>query len=127
MARVSEEEVRCIVETDPNISMAGFIRLATDLTDYLDTCDTGNLLSDANLISIEMLLAAHYYTLRDPLYTEKRTEKAMGQWAVRNYMEEAIKRDPTNCLRNLADGRLKPELSWLGKTPSDQIDYVDRD
>lgn len=128
MARVSAEEVRSIVDDDPNISMAGFIRLATGLIDEVDTCDTDNLLSDAMLANLEILVAAHYYTLRDPLYTSKRTEKAAGQWLNRTtYMEEAIRMDRSNCLNSILNGLVKPEFTSLGKPPSDQIDYADRD
>ena len=126
MARVSDEEVRCIVDDDPAISMAGFIFSATTIVDRVDTCDTDNLLTDPELKNIETLLAAHFYTLRDPLYTEKRTEKAMGQWLNRtSYLDAAFLADSTNCLKNI--GRAKPKFSWLGKAPSDQIDYKDRD
>lgn len=127
MARVSEEEVRCIVDDDPNISMAGFINLATTIVDRVDTCDTDNVLTDPELKNIETLVAAHFYTLRDPLYDEKRTEKAMGIWGDRRtvYLDAAFLSDPTSCLKNV--GKVKPELTWMGKPPSEQIDYKDRD
>lgn len=142
MARVSEPEVRDVIDDSSDISIAPFIATATVLTDYVDRCDTADILKDAQLKEIERWLAAHYYAIRDAQYRSKATGRAEAEYQVgksgegsldsNDWGRQALMLDVTGCLARLNEesktGK-KPAVSllWLGKPPSEQIDYVDRD
>jgi hypothetical protein len=84
--RTSENQLRQIVETDSGLSLAVFLDMASALTDQLAKVDGASggvggvggqsLLSDAMLAQIELLLAAHFYSLRDQRYQSKSTGRA---------------------------------------------------
>lgn len=131
--RVTEEDVRDIVETDEALSIAPFLNAATALTDYVSAQDSLSLLNSALLVEIEKYLAAHFYALRDPQYSEKKTGDASAVFQGKTAMgldsthwgQAAKNLDVTGTLATL--GKKKIGVSWLGKAPSDQIDYEDRD
>lgn len=113
---------------DSRIVLTPFIDTATALTDSIESADTGNALSDSMLAIIERYLAAHYYTLADPLYISRSTGGASGSFPQRSYWDEAKKLDSTGYLAKLdLPTRPKAGASWLGKPPSEQTDYRDRD
>jgi len=137
--RVTSEEVAEIVEVETGLSLTPFITMANNLTDRVDTCDTDNILSTATLTSIELLLSAHFYSLRDQQYTSKKTGDASGTFRgdsgmgleATTYGQNAIAMDFTGCLAEINEqmkaGKRKIKVEWLGKPKSDQLNYVDRD
>ncbi len=139
--RTSETAVREITETDSSIRLTEFNAAASALTDFVDTCDTGNVLSATQLRQIEMWLAAHFYAHRDQLLSEEKTADVAGVYQVGNpgegsldttqYGRTAKLLDVTGCLANLDEqsktGRRTASVTWLGKPVSAQIKYEDRD
>lgn len=132
--RTSEAAVRAIIETDKNLSIAPFIDTATAMTDYIVSQDADSQLNNALLEEIEKYLAAHFYRHRDAQAEQKTTEKASAvfQGKTAMYLEgswwgqTAIALDVTGCLRGMSKGT-RARIIWLGKPPSEQIDYADRD
>jgi len=125
--RTSDELVRGQVETVPTISTAPFIRTASHLTDKVAANDSNGSLSASDLLDIETMLACYYYTMRDPLFMEKKTGDASGKYQSRSYWEEACRLDTTGFLRGLDKGKVQAEVEWLGLPPSEQTDVWDRD
>jgi len=140
-SRASDSDVREVIESDSSISMRPFIAAASAIVDWIDgTCDSSNVLSTTQLRQIETWLAAHFYSRRDPGFLEKATDKARGVFQGQTAMhfdstfwgQTAMEIDVSGCLtkRNneMKTGMLaKVGLTWLGKPPSTQTDYVDRD
>jgi hypothetical protein len=88
-------------------------------------------LGTANYEMMERCCAAYYYTLYDPLYGNRSTEGASGSFVEESldknrYKAMAIQQDPTGVLNALLNRNFAGS-SWLGKPPSEQINYVDRD
>ena len=127
--RTSDNLVRDKVPDIPAAkNLTGAIRTASVLVDTLAAQDSDSLLSDDLLKEIETLLAAHYYTLGDPLYRRRSTLEASGEFFLHDYWEEAARLDQTGFLKKLSEKR-KPKAGahWLGRLPSNQTDYLDRD
>ena len=141
MARIGELDVRAIVSTNSEISINPFIGVASRLTDYVDSCDSDSVLSVLTLKDIELFLAAHFYSLRDQLYSSKKTEdasaefqtgvKGTGSLDTTDYGRNAMLIDVTGCLAKLNEqakkGKLTASLTWIGKPPSTQTAYESRD
>ncbi len=124
--RVTATDVQRIVDSDPDINMVPFIAAANALTDKVSSNDTGGVLNAALLKEIERNLAAHFYSLRDPLYTSKTTGKSEGKWEPRSYLKAAQLLDITGYLISIQSNN-RASMSWLGLAPSEQTDYLDRD
>ncbi len=128
--RVSQDDVRAIVETDPTISILPFIEEAEVMTDSVEACanDRGLTLSETQLRLISTNLAAHFYSIRDQRYQSKKTADASATFLSdrEDYLNKAKMIDTSGCLDSLAKGH-KPRFHWLGKPKSAQIDYADRD
>lgn len=134
--RASAEEVRAVVPNISVIDVEPFITAANALTDYVNTCDTkkDNILTTALLLQIEIYLAAHFYAIRDPQYQEKKTGDAsatfQGQTGKRleltHWGQQAMLMDVSGCLAAINKGG-RVGAYWLGKPPSEQTDYIDRD
>lgn len=133
--RVTEQEVRTLIETDPDLSIAPFVDAANALTDYVSSQDSASVLTTALLVQIEKYLAAYYYAIRDLQYASKKTEKAsatfqgaydlgfdLNQWGV-----AAKSMDVSGTLAAIDKGVTRVSAEWLGLPPSEQTDYVDRD
>lgn len=129
MARTTEEEVRLVLETDADIDLTLFIQAATALTDRIAACAAEREwpLTSEELRIIESYLAAHFYSLKDPLYKSKRTERAEAEFLADKdqFWDAAVALDTSGCLDSF--GKPKARVAWLGKPPSAQTDYVDRD
>lgn len=134
--RSSTEEIGAIVrDYDLDIDMNPFIRMANVLTDRVSAKDTGSLLSSAELAEIERWLAAHFYETRDHELATETTEKSQGDYAGEfgkglertRAGQNAMLFDETGYLRRISKGTVVAKLAWLGKPPSTQVDYVDRD
>lgn len=133
--RTNEVAVRAIIDDDSAVDVAPFIDAAVAVTDYVASQDSDSVLTDALLFQIETYLAAHFYEYLDPQYASKVTgdaqAKFQGEFGMgldSNKWGQAAKRmDVTGTLVDMDRGKRAVTVSWLGKPPSDQIDYVDRD
>lgn len=131
--RTTEPEVRGIIATDLELSIEPFIEAAAVLVDRVETLDTGSILTTANLVQIETYLAAHFYALRDQLFSEKKTGDASAVFQGKtemgldftSYGQMAKVLDVTGALASF--GKKILQVIWAGLPPSDQTDYVDRD
>ena len=93
----------------------------------------GFVLADSDLQLIETWLAAHYFKQSDKTYRSRSTAGASGSFdGTTNegldstlYGQTAQRLDWTNCLRNL-DKVQQAGMAWLGKPPSAQIPYDQR-
>jgi len=137
--RSTAEQLSEVVELDSGLSVARFIRMSADIIDYVESKDDDSTLTASHLLTLELLLAAHFYSLRDQQYGDKKTGDASGSFRGMDgmgfesttYGQSAIASDITGCLSKLSQqqkfGAQKITVGWLGKPKSDQIDYVDRD
>ena len=117
-------------------SLTPFIDTATAIVDRVNTCATDRevTLTTAELELIERWLAAHCYVQTDQSYASKSTAGASasfhGQTGMglenSKYGQMALSLDPSGCLKAISQSR-KVRAVWLGKIPSEQTDYVDRD
>jgi len=120
--------------------LTAFISEASLLVDWVDSCDTDNLNSTALLTVIETNLAAHFYLLADRAASDEKTLDASVKYQGQTemylkstpYGQKAISLDVSGCLasRDLAavnGGKRTVKMTWLGKAPSAQTAYVDRD
>lgn len=117
-------------------NLTPFIDAANAIVNRVATCatDKGETLTATELELIERWLAAHLYAQMDPTYASKSTAGASasfhGQTAMgfdsTLYGQTATRLDFSGCLENL-DKTQVVTAAWLGKAPSDQTDYEDRD
>jgi len=129
--RTTEDAVRELLETDDSINIEPFIDAANAVTDYIVSQDSDGILSSALKVQIEKYLAAHFYALKDPQYSSKSTGGASGSFIraqagqgfkATDWGQQAVDMDITGTL-----GKRRVSANWLGKAPSEQTDYVDRD
>lgn len=133
--RVTEEQVREIIDTDTQISVAPFIATASALVDYVASKDSAGALTNALLVQIEQWLTAHFYAIRDPQPQEEQTGKAKAVYQGRtdlgldltHWGQQAKRLDVTGCLASIDRTKRRAQAAWLGLPPSEQTDYVDRD
>lgn len=127
--RTSEEDVEAIVEVDPAISVSRFILIASRIVDRVETCgiEKEEPYTAGELLDMETLVAAHLYTVRDQRYTSKSTLRASGSFEVLSYLDQAKLLDHAGCLEQILTGRPSARMVWLGRPPSAQTDYADRD
>tara|TARA_R110002020_G_scaffold376130_3_gene587298 strand:+ start:22696 stop:23130 length:435 start_codon:yes stop_codon:yes gene_type:complete len=141
--RTTDAKVKAILlsqyDLDNTPALTDFITEANLLTDWVDTCDTDNDVSDALLTLIETNLAAHFYKIAEQGAAEEKTADASVTFRGESGMylestlfgQKAITLDVSGCLakRNSMSkkGKQTISLDWLGKIPSNQIDYTDRD
>jgi hypothetical protein len=144
LARTTVDLVELVLDRnyDGQMDLQQFIDTANLLVNRVATCasDRGEPLSAEELELIERWLAAHYYAQVDPTYTSKSTDGASASFmgASGKYLEGsrfgqvAITLDPSGCLESIVasgdgGGRKVARAFWLGKAPSEQTDYRDRD
>lgn len=119
-------------------SLVPFIQTASALVDAISSyaSDNGVSMGASLLELIERWLAAHYYCQADRLYSFKTTEGAQATFQGKTgmyleytpYGQTAVGLDSSGYLASLAQGgRKRASISWLGKPPSSQIDYDQRD
>lgn len=136
--RTNEDDVRGIVNNDPNIAILPFIKAADVLVDYVSSQDSNSLLNANALEQIELWLAAHFYAIRDPQPAEGMVGGRDGASAVfqgktdmrlesTQWGQQAMLLDLTGTLAQLQRTKRRVSMSWLGLAPSEQTDYVDRD
>lgn len=113
-----------------NPSLAGFIESASAVVTRVVECALrkGIIISSSEAELIERWYAAHMYVQSDASYKSRSTLRASGafnkDWD--SYLKVAQTIDPSGCLEN-AMKNARVRAIWLGKRPSEQIDYVDRD
>jgi len=133
--RIEEADLQAIVHTDSDLSLVPFIETANALADYVSSKDSKSQLSATLLKQIELYLAAHFYSHRDQPYASKSTMGAsasfQGQWGKglesTRWGQTAMMLDVSGTLAAIAMGGGIATVEWLGKPPSEQIDYIDRD
>lgn len=115
-------------------SLDGFIETASVIVDDVVSCADalGVTLSTAKKELMERWVAAHLYT-KDRIVEEQagdaRTryqEQSGRDYPTTSYLENAIGLDTSGCLKKHVSKK-KVYGYWLGKPPSSQTDYVDRD
>ena len=122
-------------DTANNPDLTGFIAMASVMVDRAITCATRKsitiLSTEAELM--ERALAAHFYMQSDKGYQSRTTAGAsasfQGQTGMRlessDYGQMAMNVDPSGCLENM-NKRQVASGAWLGKPPSAQIPYDQR-
>lgn len=122
---------------DGTTDLTPYIDWASAITDDVSTCATakGVTISASRLELIEAWLAAHAYATSDKPYASTNTNKAGASFhgMTKMYLEatlygqQARSLDSSGCLAAIAGEERKSAGGfWLGKPPSSQIDYEDR-
>lgn len=133
--RTTALKVRAILGSDHDgqTLLTPYIETAAAITTRVAACATrkGLSLSSAELELIERWLAAWSYTKSDPVYQSKTTAEASatfvrGKVEPEPYKDMALSLDTSGCLNAILN-RQRASVHWLGKPPSEQIDYEDRD
>lgn len=134
MARTTSDSVKAVLlrqyNSSTNPDLTGFIETASALVDQLVICAAtyGVAHSDATLELIERWLAAHLYTLPDPMYKSKRTGNAAAEYVTdgKGYLGMAQSLDSTGCLERIMGSRKSPSIEWLGLSEPEQTSYRQR-
>ncbi len=138
--RTSQEAVEGILgdnyDKAADTDLTPFIRTANVLIDEVVTCATGRgiTLATALLVELECWVAAHLYGHSDQFYSEKETGDAQAKFQGETkmnlqstqYGQTAITLDVSGCLASISSGA-RASVAWLGRPPSAQTPYVDRD
>lgn len=90
--------------------------------------------SSAELQSLELELAAHQYLVSDPQYSSDGAGKSNASYARQTglrldqttYGQNATALDLSGCLNSM-NTMARAGAAWLGKPPSQQIPYDQRD
>lgn len=109
-------------------SLTRHISTANAIVTRVITCaaEKGVTISDDEAELMEMWLAAYFYTVMDPQYKRKKTERAEGEFLTQSYLDAAKMLDVSGCLTAILERRTA-SVFWGGRPPSEQTDYVDRD
>lgn len=140
MARTTNLAVQKLLlpggDYDGKSDLSPFVETANALVTRVDACATrkGVTLSATELELVERWLAAHCYQQSDKGYQSRSTKGKSGsfhgQWGKNlentNYGQMALSLDPSGCLAALAQ-RQRAGGYWLGKAPSEQTPYDQRD
>lgn len=137
MARTTSAAVIAVLgrdyDTVNNWSLSPYIEAANGLINQLINLATANSRPIPTSTQAELLerwLAAHYYTKADPTYSSKSTSGASGSF-IRGktepepYKDVVLGLDPSGILNALLN-RLTAGGVWLGKPPSEQTPYEER-
>lgn len=108
-------------------SLDPYIRAANLVISRVVTCATGKgvTLSTEEQREMEKWVAAHFYTINDPIYKSKQTANSSASYFDRSYLDAAKMLDTSGCLAAIVSGQ-RASLDWLGLAESEQTDYVDR-
>lgn len=127
--RITDEEVREIIDVPSSLTLTPFIRIAHRVVeDHLfNNAAVTNSLSTETLKEIELWLAAHFAAIRD----QRRGQENIGKASVgyqywvgkdlRNtmYGQQALVLDHTGTLSKAGAPKTSVSLSWLGKTDAE--------
>lgn len=108
------------------------VRIASRTVDRIVTCATAKSASytSEELADLETVLACHYYTKIDPVFSSRSTAGASGSM-VRDpkvpepYKSMAMEMDPHGCV-SAALNPNKATAYWGGKTRTEATDWEDR-
>ena len=138
MARTTPAAVQSILGRNYTVNkdVAPFIATATVVVDDLVAEAATNALtvSAAKLERIECFLSAHFYGHDDQFFQSKSVEGAsatfQGQFGKNlessQYGQSAMMLDTTGYLARLNSGNKSVGFAWLGKYPSQQTDWIDK-
>lgn len=135
MPRTTPEQVRAVIDLNPQMPLEQVITTANNLTNVVATADTSNILNDGLLTDIETYLAAHFAALKDQQYESKSTDGASGKFQsgqkgkglyATDWGANAVALDITGKLASIAEGVKQAGMIWLGKAVNEQVDYWDR-
>lgn len=126
------------VNYDGETSLTPYVAMATALIDRVVVCAAtrGLTLTSDEAELLERNMAAHFYSSMDPLYSSKSTAGASGSFMWQGgqgldgsrYGQAAKLLDRSGCLTALTTpGAGRARATWLGKRPSEQIPYNQRD
>lgn len=120
--------------TQPDLNP--FIEAASVMVDrvVMDAAQKSATLTSGEQEMIERWLSAHLYACSDQTYASRNTAGASGSFQGQTgqglqstkYGQTAMRLDWSNCLRN-QDEQQRASVLWLGKVPSEQIPYEQRD
>lgn len=148
MARTTSALVEGVLlsDYDSQYNLQPFIDTAAVVVTRVSDCavSRGIPLTTAELELVERWLAAHFYATSDRPYQERTTDGARGKFQGETgmyldstfYGQQALLIDYSGCLASIGSGgadgsgltsRNAARVVWLGKPPSEQIDYRDRD
>lgn len=138
-ARTNAILVQAILQDNykAGVDLTPFITAATTIVDRVATGAAAKCLplTTSELELIERWLAAHFYCVNDPLYMSKSTGGASGNFQrgaptegfqTTDYGRQAVALDYSGVL-NAIGKRSFASAVWLGKPPSEQIPYTQRD
>ena len=126
MARTDPNKVRDAIPVRSSYDLTSVIRTANVITNRVAANDTAGVLTSDDLTEIETYVAAHLYSLEDAQYIEKATEAASGVFIERDWLAVAKLIDVTGTLAAMAQGLGTINITWLGKTQSEKIEWQDR-
>lgn len=108
-------------------SLKPFIESAGLILDRVIECATSKGITHTagELAAMEMWVAAYLYTISDPIYASKTTANSSASYFERSYLDPAYMLDPSGCLKAIIKGTIA-SIEWLGKPPSAQLDYDQR-
>lgn len=117
-------------------SLAGRIETAASMVDDVVACaiEKEQPISSTKAELIERWLAAHFYAVSDKPYTSRSTSGASGSFAGQtamaldftSYGQTAQQIDTSGCLAAFGK-RQTASAFWMGRPPSAQTDYDQRD
>lgn len=141
MANTTTTAVQALLETagDYNLrsrpDLGVFVSSASAVMGRVVTCAArkGITLAADELELVERWLAAHLYAMVDQTYASKNTQSAGGSFHGQTglnldgtkYGQNARMLDYSGCLSAIASRAVAGGF-WLGKPPSAQVDYEDR-
>jgi hypothetical protein len=137
MARTNSTAVEALLmkDYDPDWSVASAIETASVMVDNVVACASRKnvTLSTTNLEILERWLAAHYYSVSDRPYEQKRTQQSWAKYQGKtgmglessHYGQTALGLDPSGCLEAI-NAKARAGVFWVGKTKSEEISYEDR-
>jgi hypothetical protein len=145
MSRTTADQVKALLtpggayDLVNNPDVSPFIDSASILIDAVNECALSKdiTLTSAQLEIMERWVAAHAYVMTDQRPQEEWDEKAKAVYQGRTglnleaskYGQMALSLDTSGCLSAISSGRNRKAARgyYLGRRPSEQTDYQDRD
>lgn len=137
--RTTNDRVKGILDRDYDAKrgtdLSPYVLAASTIVDrvVLMAAAKNITLTPQELEVLEAWVAAHCYQASDPAYASKSTGGASGSYLGKmgkgfeatRYGLMALRLDYSYCLENI-DKKQRASAIWLGKPPSSQVPYVDR-
>ena len=135
MARTTPAKVEAILNKDYDYvnrpSLTPYIDTAAELIDRVVTqaSANGTTIGATTAELMERWLSADCYVRSDATHSSRSNMGASASFTRKGdeYRRMAIALDPSGILSGLlTEGKQRVDIFWLGKPPSEQIDYQDR-